>query len=95
MIFVMTIELLGLAIFSYFLGIVTSIQASKSAFYLVQQKKTQVKDFLTQISEGNQALVLPEEIHDKTIENLDHAYKYDINLVFNLGKSQRGVAHEV
>ena len=39
MIFVMAIELIGLALFSYFVGVIRSIESSKSSFQMIEQKK--------------------------------------------------------
>ena len=84
MIFVMAIELIGLALFSYFIGIIRSIESSKSSFQMIEQKKVELTEFLEKINKGNKKCNLPNEIYNKASEHLDDAYQYDINYLLNI-----------
>ena len=63
MIFVMAIELTGLALFAYFIGIILSIESSKSSYQMIEQKKQKVAEFLEKVNYGNSLLALPNEIY--------------------------------
>ena len=84
MIFVMAIELIGLALFSYFVGVIRSIESSKSSFQMIEQKKNYLIEFLEKVNYGNKKCELPNEILNKAIEHLEDSYQYDIYYLLNI-----------
>ena len=84
MIFVMAIELIGLALFSYFVGVIRSIESSKSSFQMIEQKKNDLTEFLEKVNYGNKKCELPNEIINKAIEHLEDSYQYNIYYLLNI-----------
>ena len=80
--FVIFLELLGLAIFSYILGTLQSIERKESAAQIIEKKKERVTNFLNNINNSNEVLSLPHEIYQDTERFLDIAYKYEVNYIF-------------
>lgn len=81
--FVMVIELVGLTTFSYILGVLKSVEFSKSSVKLIKEKKKGVLNFLNTIDKNNRKMEFPTEIINKTLENLDVTYNYSYNYVFH------------
>ena len=81
-VFVIVIELIGLAAFSYMLGVLKSIEFNKSSTKLVIEKKKHITNFLETVNENQKELTLPHEIYKRALSNLDMTYNYSYNYVF-------------
>ena len=81
-VYVMVIELIGLAAFSYILGVLKSIEFNKSSIKLIIEKKKNIAKFLDAVNNNQKELVLPHEILERALSNLDMTYNYSYNYVF-------------
>ena len=81
-VYVMVIELIGLAAFSYILGVLKSIEFNKSSIKLIIEKKKNIAKFLDAVNDNQKELVLPHEILERALSNLDMTYNYSYNYVF-------------
>ena len=78
----MVIELIGLAAFSYILGVLKSIEFNKSSIKLIIEKKKNIAKFLDAVNNNQKELILPHEILERALSNLDMTYNYSYNYVF-------------
>ena len=83
-IFVMILELIGLAAFSFILGTLTSIRIANSAGKIVQSKTEGVNEFLDHTGNIIKDKELPNEIYTNSTDNVKLIYNYGIRYIFNL-----------
>lgn len=83
-IFVMILELIGLAAFSFILGTLTSIRIANSVGKIVQSKTEGVKEFLDHTVNIIKDKELPNEIYTNSTDNVKLIYNYGIRYIFNL-----------
>ena len=81
--FVILLELLGLAIFSYILSTLRSIEQGETAAQIVDKKKDQIQVFLNKINEANPEIELPPEIFVDCLRYLDMLYSYEVKYIFD------------
>lgn len=82
MIFVMIIQLIGVAVFSYIIGTLFSIKRQETPFQVIKAKKDGIENFLYTLSAAHPA-ILPSEIIKEAQANLEVAYMHDTESIFN------------
>lgn len=80
--FVMLLELLGLAIFSYIQGTLRSIEQGETATQIVNKKKSNIINFLNDINAANPNVELPPEVYRDSEKFLDVIYNYEVRYIF-------------
>lgn len=83
-IFVMVLELIGLAAFSFILGTLTSIEVADSVRKIINSKRDGVKKFLDDTGNCMRDKTLPPEIYTNSIKNVEFTYNYGISYIFRL-----------
>jgi hypothetical protein len=81
--YVIFLELIGLALFSYIRSTILKITLKNSALYLEKRKKEAFEAFLYRVSTVKEDMDIPFEIFSKVAENLEITYNYRISTVFN------------
>lgn len=81
-VFVMTLELLGIAVYSYIVATLFSIRFRRSSSKIIAEKKLAILNFLSDIKTFRKS-VMPEEIIVQTLSNLEVIYQHDLNNMFN------------
>ena len=82
--FIMMLELLGLAIFSYIIGTLKSVEGSESVSKIISSKEENIKEFLNKVNSNWKHADLPSEIYKNSIENLELIHDYGIKYVIGL-----------
>lgn len=82
--FVMLLELLGLALFSYILGTFQTIQNHQSAIKIIEAKKEEITNFLIDVNKANKKVELPYEIFYDTEKYLDILYSHQVKYIMNM-----------
>jgi len=83
-ILVMILELIGLAVFSFLLGTLSSIERQQSANTIIKLKEEQLEEFLIKLNASRKDTVLPYEIFKESLNNVSATYKYGVKYVFNM-----------
>ena len=81
-VYIMFLELLGLAIFSYILGTFQSIEGKESAAQILAKKQKEIYKFLVDVDQANLKVELPIEIFRDTAKYLDLVYKRRVKYIF-------------
>jgi hypothetical protein len=83
-IIVMILELLGLAVFSYVLGVLSSIRGQKSIHRIITKKQENIEQFLNDLNEARKDVDIPLEVYVDSIKTIGATYKYNVKYLFSM-----------
>jgi hypothetical protein len=81
MVYVMFLEMVGIAFYSFIVGTLFSIRFQKSYFKILEEKGSKIEAFLLNLNQSWD-LVLPNEVINLIRNNLEVALKYDFHSLF-------------
>jgi hypothetical protein len=83
-IIVMVLELMGLAVFSYVLGVLSSIRGQKSFHRIITKKQEEIEQFLNDLNEVRKDINIPLEVYVNSIKAIGSTYKYNVKQLFSM-----------
>jgi hypothetical protein len=77
MIYIMILEMAGLAVFSSVIGSFQNIKIAKTSIMILNEKKDEIVDFLQRLDEAIPP-ELPNEIYEWSLEHLENNYEFGV-----------------